>query len=107
MIPPLDYLHKAVTVRVHLDDTDEKNGALRVIPKTHFSILAHDEINTLREAAESKCCKVLKGGAHLMKPLTLHASSKTVNEKHRRVIHLEFNCLDLPEGLEWLERERI
>ncbi|WP_210490289.1 WYL domain-containing protein [Rufibacter aurantiacus] len=105
VIPPLDYLHKAITVRVHLDDTDEKNGALRVIPKTHFSALSHEEISNLRETTESKCCKVLKGGVHLMKPLTLHSSSKTVNEKHRRVIHLEFNCLDLPEGLEWLERE--
>ncbi|WP_207434560.1 WYL domain-containing protein [Sabulibacter ruber] len=105
VIPPLEYLQKAFTVRIHLDDTDHKNGALRVIPKTHFQILTNEEIAHMREAEESKCCKVLRGGAHLMKPLTLHASSKTEDERHRRVIHLEFNCLDLPNGLEWLERE--
>jgi ectoine hydroxylase-related dioxygenase (phytanoyl-CoA dioxygenase family) len=25
-----------VTVRIHLDDTDENNGALRVVPKSHL-----------------------------------------------------------------------
>lgn len=105
--PPLDYLQSAFTIRVHLDDTDEKNGALKVIPKTHFSILSDEEIAVLRESSESKCCKVQRGGVHLMKPLTLHASAKTENETHRRVIHLEFNKLKLPGELDWLEREEI
>ncbi|MGV3540582.1 MAG: WYL domain-containing protein [Rufibacter sp.] len=107
VIPPLEYLQKAFTVRIHLDDTDEKNGALRVIPKTHFQVLTNEEIAIIREAEEAKCCKVLRGGVHLMKPLTLHASSKIENDQHRRVIHLEFNCLDLPGELEWLEREEV
>ncbi|MFC6998872.1 WYL domain-containing protein [Rufibacter roseus] len=107
VIPPLEYLQKSVTVRVHLDDTDEKNGALRVIPKTHFKVLNSEEIAHIRETEEPKCCKVLRGGVHLMKPLTLHASSKTENDQHRRVIHLEFNCLELPEKMEWLEREDV
>ncbi|MFB9865625.1 WYL domain-containing protein [Rufibacter immobilis] len=107
VIPPLEYLQKAFTVRIHLDDTDEKNGALRVIPKTHFGILSNEEIALIRDGSQSKCCKVLRGGVHLMKPLTLHASSKTENDKHRRVIHLEFNCLDLPNEMEWLERELL
>jgi len=59
----------------------------------------------IREATESKTCSVLKGGVHLLKPLTLPASSKTENDKHRRVIHLEFNNKELPGQLEWLERE--
>ncbi|SFH32348.1 phytanoyl-CoA dioxygenase family protein [Pontibacter chinhatensis] len=105
--PPLEYLQSAFTVRIHLDDTDEENGALRIIPKTNFGILTDGEIAELRETAESKCCKVRKGGVHLMKPLTLHASSKTENNKHRRVIHLEFNNRELPEGLEWLELEAV
>lgn len=39
-----------------------------------------------------------------MKPLTLHASSKTENARHRRVIHLEFSNRDLPGKLAWLEK---
>ena len=42
-----------------------------------------------------------------MKPLILHASSKTENDTHRRVIHLEFNNHELPGGLDWLEREEV
>ncbi|RDC61893.1 WYL domain-containing protein [Adhaeribacter pallidiroseus] len=107
VIPPLEYLQSAYTVRIHLDDTNEKNGALKVIPKTHFSVLTDQEIAALREVGEIKTCNVKKGGVHLLKPLTLHASAKTENDKHRRVIHLEFNCRELPGELEWLERETI
>ena len=107
VMPPVEYLQSAYTVRIHLDDTDEKNGALKVIPKTHFSVLTDQEIATLRETSEIKTCKVKKGGVHLLKPLTLHASAKTENDKHRRVIHLEFNCRELPGELEWLERENF
>jgi len=105
--PPAEYLQTAFTVRIHLDDTDEQNGALKVIPKTHLGILSDAKISQVRETTESKCCKVQKGGVHLMRPLTMHASSKTENNKHRRVIHLEFNNRELPGELEWLEREEI
>ncbi|WP_224994410.1 WYL domain-containing protein [Cesiribacter sp. SM1] len=107
VIPPVEYLHSAFTVRIHLDDTDEQNGALRIIPRSHFSILSDEEIAQFRDSAESSFCKVNKGGIHLLKPLTLHASSKTENSKHRRVIHLEFNNQELPGELEWLEREAV
>ena len=107
MIPPVEYLHSAFTVRIHLDDTDEQNGALRIIPRSHFSKLNDEEITQFRDSAESSFCKVNKGGIHLMKPLSLHASSKSENSKHRRVIHLEFNNQELPGGLEWLEREKV
>ena len=107
VMPPVDLLHSSFTVRIHLDDTDEKNGALRVLPRSHFSLLNAEEIAQLRETVDSSFCKVKKGGVHLMKPLTLHASTKTENDKHRRVIHLEFNNQELPGGLQWLEREDI
>src|SRR5690606_21302011 len=35
VIPPDEYLEKSVTIRIHLDDTDEGNGALKVIPGSH------------------------------------------------------------------------
>nr|WP_317164574.1 phytanoyl-CoA dioxygenase family protein [Pontibacter burrus] len=104
--PPLEYLQSVFTVRIHLENTDEKNGALKVIPKTHFNILSDAEIAELRDSSESKCCKVQKGGVHLMKPLTLHASSKTLNEKHRRVIHLEFNNRSCRQGWDGWSEER-
>jgi ectoine hydroxylase-related dioxygenase (phytanoyl-CoA dioxygenase family) len=102
---PVEYLHCAFTVRIHLDDTNEQNGALKVIPKTHFSLLTDEQIAEIRESAESKSCPVRQGGVHLLKPLTLHASAKTENNTHRRVIHLVFNNRELPGELELAERE--
>ena len=58
VVPPIDYLQSAYTVRIYLDDTDEKNGALKVIPKTHFSILTDTNIAHIREENESKACKI-------------------------------------------------
>jgi hypothetical protein len=40
----------------------------------------------------------------LMKPLLLHASSRSTSARPRRVIHLEFSNVELPQGLAWRER---
>jgi ectoine hydroxylase-related dioxygenase (phytanoyl-CoA dioxygenase family) len=34
--PPLNILEDNFTIRIHLDDTDEGNGALKVIPGSHL-----------------------------------------------------------------------
>ncbi|WP_196992694.1 hypothetical protein [Panacibacter microcysteis] len=49
-------------------------------------------------------CRVPKGGVMLMKPLLLYSSGRTVNNKRRRVIHIEFTSAELPGGLEWSEK---
>jgi hypothetical protein len=49
-------------------------------------------------------CTVPKGGALLIRPLLLHASSGCDVPKPRRAIHLEVAAEDLPQGLEWHDR---
>jgi hypothetical protein len=39
-----------------------------------------------------------------MKPLLFHASNKTTNNERRRVLHIEFSNQELPDGLEWSEK---
>ncbi|MGE8292195.1 MAG: phytanoyl-CoA dioxygenase, partial [Sphingobacterium sp.] len=36
---------------------------------------------------QKKNCPVAEGGIMIMKPLLLHSSKRTSNNKHRRVIH--------------------
>jgi ectoine hydroxylase-related dioxygenase (phytanoyl-CoA dioxygenase family) len=96
-----------VTVRIHLDTTDANNGALQVIPGSQQKRLSDAEIDLITRHSVPHTCEVACGGVHLMKPLLLHASAKTYNQKGRRVIHLEFNSLDLPNGLEWAEKIRL
>lgn len=101
--PPLNVLENIYTIRIHLDDTDENNGALKVIPKSHAKGIYRPE--TIDWAVETEeICNVPKGGVMLMKPLTLHGSNRTTNGKKRRVIHIEFSDLELPEVLQWAEK---
>lgn len=100
--PPIEILKDTITIRIHLDDADENNGALKVIPKSHLNGIIRADSKDWKIEREF-ICKVKKGGAMLMKPLTLHASNRTTNGKKRRVIHLEFNKHKLPKPLAWLE----
>lgn len=101
--PPVNVLENIYTIRIHLDDTDENNGALKVVPKSHAKgIYRPETIDWTMETEE--ICNVEKGGIMLMKPLTLHGSNRTTNGKKRRVIHIEFSDTELPEVLQWSER---
>jgi ectoine hydroxylase-related dioxygenase (phytanoyl-CoA dioxygenase family) len=101
--PPLDILQNVLTVRIHLDETDENNGALKVVPKSHSKGIYRPE--TIDWTVEKEVnCKVSKGGIMLMKPLLLHSSGRTTNNRQRRVIHIEFSNIELPIELNWAER---
>ena len=102
--PPLEIHQASFTIRIHLDTTGSEQGALKVIPNSHDQIHTHAEIQKLSTSNTQEVCEVEEGGLHLMSPLTLHASSKSTSTLRRRVIHLEFNHLDLHENLEWAEK---
>jgi len=103
--PPADVLGRMLTIRLHLDDCDADNGPLRVIPGSHaLGAIDPAEIPDVRRRTSEVSCTVPAGGAVLMRPLLLHASSPAQRPGHRRVIHLEFSAGgDLPRGLEWHE----
>jgi ectoine hydroxylase-related dioxygenase (phytanoyl-CoA dioxygenase family) len=104
--PPQEILENMVTVRLHLDDCDASNGALKVLPETHcHGKLSAVEIQKWTAKSEPVVCELLKGDALLMRPLLLHASSPAENPKHRRVLHIEYAMHELPNGLEWFDRK--
>lgn len=105
--PPEEVLHQTFTIRVHLDDTDAKNGALKVLAGSHKKRLNDTEIQLITENSVPYVTEVASGGIHLMKPLLLHASSKATNQKRRRVLHLEFSSAKLANGLSFLEKEDV
>lgn len=101
--PPIDVLENILTIRIHLDDTDENNGALKVVPKSHLKKIYRPETIDWAKEKETICC-VKQGGLMLMKPLILHSSNRTTNSKKRRVIHIEFSSRELPSEIQWAER---
>jgi predicted DNA-binding transcriptional regulator YafY len=105
--PPEDFLKDTVTIRIHLDDTDETNGAVKVIPGSHNKKLSNEEISLITQNSIPYICDVAACGIQIMKPLLLHSSSKATSQKHRRVIHLEFNTMELLNGLAWAEGSEI
>jgi ectoine hydroxylase-related dioxygenase (phytanoyl-CoA dioxygenase family) len=102
--PPLDILEDNFTIRIHLDDTDEYNGALKVIPQSHLKGVYRPE--TIDWSNEKEIvCNVRRGGIMIMKPLLLHASNRTTNNNKRRVLHIEFSNRILADGIEWSEKQ--
>lgn len=115
--PPVPILEAMLAIRIHLDDCDEQNGPLRVLPATHgLGRLSAEMIAALRAEIRPATCTVKRGGAVLMKPLLLHASSlvattlaatslaatsATVAQRHRRVVHVEYAAVNLPAPLCW------
>lgn len=102
--PDKELLENIFTIRIHLDDCSQTNGALRVIENSHSNgVLDIKEWIKDKKGIE-KICEVKKGGILLIKPLILHSSRRTENETNRRVIHIEFTDKELPKGLEWKEK---
>lgn len=100
--PPLEFLENIFTLRIHLDDTNAFNGALKVIPGSHSKGIYRPETIDW-ESEEEAVCNVARGGVMIMKPLLLHSSGRTVNDSRRRVIHIELASLSLPKPLQWSE----
>jgi ectoine hydroxylase-related dioxygenase (phytanoyl-CoA dioxygenase family) len=99
--PPLSILENIFTIRIHLDDTNEENGALRVIPGSHLKRV--HTLSSKESANEEETCRVKSGGIMIMRPLLQHASNRTTSKNRRRVIHVEFSNVNLPGGLLWAE----
>ncbi len=102
--PPVGLLEQMISVRLHLDDTDATNGALRVLPGTHrLGRLNAEAIRRCRETCKEVSCEAKAGDVLLMRPLLLHASSHSTSERRRRVLHIEFAGYHLPAPLDWHE----
>lgn len=100
--PALNVLEEMVTFRIHLDDTDESNGCLKVIPKSHrLNILSKSELDKVVKESDEYICSVKSGSLLVMRPHLLHSSNKGTEPRHRRIVHAEYSSFHLPLGLKW------
>jgi hypothetical protein len=100
--PPAGVLEEMVAVRVHVDACPAESGALRLVPGSHmFGRLDSVAAKKLKEEQGEVAVPVSRGGALVMRPLLLHASSKATGSMPRRVLHFVFGPRELPLGLEW------
>jgi ectoine hydroxylase-related dioxygenase (phytanoyl-CoA dioxygenase family) len=100
--PPLAVLENMVTIRIHIDDTNRNNGCLKVISGSHRKgLLSQDQITEIVAGDNVVYCEAKAGDALIMRPHLLHASGKSADPSHRRVLHLEFSDWVLPKDITW------
>jgi hypothetical protein len=100
--PPVSVLERLVAVRLHIDDCPVESGALRVVSRSHSEgRVDQARVEALRLERGETAVPVARGGALVMRPLLLHASSKVTSPGPRRVLHFVFGPPTLPLGLEW------
>jgi ectoine hydroxylase-related dioxygenase (phytanoyl-CoA dioxygenase family) len=96
---PAGALRRVVALRVHLDDSTNFNGPLRLIPGSdQRGLLSDGEIAELAKKVPSVDCLAPRGSVVLMRPLLVHSSSKAVPPAPRRVIHIEYTDTFEQEG---------
>jgi ectoine hydroxylase-related dioxygenase (phytanoyl-CoA dioxygenase family) len=88
---PAAALEQVLALRLHLDDSTLANGPLRVLPGTHtLGVLSDEAVHHVTSTATAIDCPVSTGGILAMRPLIIHASSKSQSTAPRRVIHIEY-----------------
>ena len=88
---PASALEQVIQLRVHLDDSTAANGPLRVLPRTHLQgVLSEESIGQLAREIPAIDCVAVSGGVVAMRPLVVHASSKSIDDRPRRVLHIEY-----------------
>jgi len=98
---PANTLSQVLALRLHLDASTAENGPLRVLPETHtLGVLSDEELHKLSTRLAAIDCFVSRGGVLAMRPLIVHASSKSQSQAPRRVLHIEYAASPSIDGLE-------
>lgn len=96
---PRAVLESMLTLRIHLDEAMEENGALRVLPGSHLCDKSDDKFDGAGQLIVASAGDVLA-----MRPLLSHCSgnSHPETQRQRRIIHLEFAAnRQLPDQFDW------
>ena len=99
---PRELLQDLLVLRLHLEDCGPDDGPLRVVPASHRQgVLEPEAARALRDRSGETICCVGGGGVLAMRPLLLHASSKSTGLGRRRVLHFVYGPAEPGWGLQW------
>jgi ectoine hydroxylase-related dioxygenase (phytanoyl-CoA dioxygenase family) len=100
--PPAELLEQLVAVRLHIDACGATDGPLRVVPGSHlYGRMQAKDAAAARQVQSEFTCTAGQGSAMAIRPLLLHASSRSTGGNMRRVLHFLFGPRVLPFGLRW------
>lgn len=100
--PPEAVLLGMMALRLHLDDCPVENGALEVAAGSfRRGRVVTGEIGRMVAQSVRHMCVARAGDVVAMRGLSLHASEKAARPERRRVLHVDYATLPLPEPLRW------
>lgn len=89
--PSQEDLDRVIAIRLSLDGCNLMNGGLKVLPGSHKEgILSENKILALDKKITHEIPDVARGCTLIMRPLLLHASSKSKSGALRRVLHFTY-----------------
>jgi hypothetical protein len=94
-------LGKLLALRIHFDPTDSTSGALCFVPGSHRDGVLSDAAIRRVPIAHFVPCPANVGDVVMMCPLTLHRSSPSQSQSHRRVLHVVYSTQPPSNGLNW------
>jgi ectoine hydroxylase-related dioxygenase (phytanoyl-CoA dioxygenase family) len=91
----INVLEQTIALRVHLDECDEANGPLEVIPGSHTQgRLTANAIAASVAATSPLLCLANRGDILAMRPLLIHRSQRAHKLAARRIIHIEYQPVE-------------
>lgn len=103
--PPQSVLDEMLFVRVHLDDTDQSNGAMEIAVGSHSDgFISSAKAAEVASTYPIETCVAKRGDVLILKMLTLHSSKPAQVRSGRRVLRIDFSPSQLPPPLSWSGR---
>lgn len=100
--PPFAILEAMLTARVHLDEVDEANAPLRIIPGSHrLGLIRESDVEAVVQTSDPVTCLARPGDVWWYRTPILHASSASEARVSRRVLQIDFSAERLPHPLAW------
>ena len=101
--PPVKFLEQMLTVSIIWMTRSSQWCLTHFARIASFGRLVSERIQSLRNDQPMFCVSHAAGDAVLVRPVFLHASSRSTSNRHRRVLHLEYAAFELPPELQWHE----
>jgi hypothetical protein len=100
--PPHEITARMVTLRVHVDEVDEHNAPLEILPGSHLlGRLNNDAVDKLAARQQPVICVAEAGDVWAYSTAIVHASAEQKRHGRRRVLQLDYSADDLPDELRW------
>lgn len=101
--PPSPLLSSMVFARIHIDEANERNGALQLALGSHaYGKVASGDAAKITGTCEIEMCEAQPGDILIASALILHRSSSAKSDAPRRALRVDFAPRDsLPENLTW------